>query len=84
MGEDPDWGALDVRAVRRFPGPIIVTRGDSGPEWLPYVALEVAERIGRESKVISGAGHSPHLTHPHAFAALIEDFLGARRLRPAA
>jgi pimeloyl-ACP methyl ester carboxylesterase len=84
MVEDPDWAALDVRAVRRFPGPILVTRGDAGPAWLPHVALEVAERLGRESRVIAGAGHSPHLTHPAAFAALIEDFLAGRALRRAA
>jgi pimeloyl-ACP methyl ester carboxylesterase len=84
MYEDPHWAALDVARVRRFPGPIVVTRGDSGPAWLPYVALGVAERIGRESRVIAGAGHSPHLTHPDPFAALIADFIGGQALRRAA
>jgi pimeloyl-ACP methyl ester carboxylesterase len=84
MLEDPRWGALDAAAVRRFPGQIVVTHGDSGPAWLPRVALAVAERIGRESRVIAGAGHSPHLTHPDAFAALIADIIGGRRLHAAA
>jgi pimeloyl-ACP methyl ester carboxylesterase len=84
MCDDPHWAALDVARVRRFPGPIVVTRGDSGPAWLPHVALRVAERIGRESRVIAGAGHSPHLTHPDAFAAVIEDFIAGQALRRAA
>jgi len=84
MAEDPHWASLDVRAVRRFPGPILVTHGDAGPAWLPHVALEVASWLGRESKVIAGAGHSPHLTHPHAFAAVIADFIGGQRLARAA
>ena len=84
MGEDPGWASLDVRAVRRFPGPILVTRGDASPEWLPHVALEVAAWIGRETKVVAGAGHSPHMTHPHAFAAVIADFIAGQRLARAA
>ena len=84
MGEDPDWGALDARAVRRYPGPILVTRGEASPDWLPFVALEVAARIGRECRLIPGAGHSPHLTHPDALAALIEELAGGRGLARAA
>jgi pimeloyl-ACP methyl ester carboxylesterase len=84
MGEDPDWGALDARAVRRYPGPILVTRGDASPEWLPFVAAEVAARIGRECRLIPGAGHSPHLTHPDALAALIDEFAAGRGLERAA
>lgn len=84
VDEDPDWAKLDVDAVARFPRRIVITHGDAGPAWLPYVALGVADRIGRESRLIAGAGHSPHLTHPDAFAALIGELIGARGLRRAA
>jgi pimeloyl-ACP methyl ester carboxylesterase len=84
MGADPHWASLDVRAVRRFPGPVLVTHGDASPAWLPHVALEVAAWIGRETKVVAGAGHSPHMTHPHAFAAMIADFVDGQRLARAA
>jgi pimeloyl-ACP methyl ester carboxylesterase len=84
LREDPDWAKLDVDAVARFPRRIVITHGDAGPAWLPYVALGVADRIGRESRLIAGAGHSPHLTHPDAFAALIGELIGARGLRRAA
>jgi pimeloyl-ACP methyl ester carboxylesterase len=84
MGEDPGWASLDTRAVRRFPGPIVVTHGDASPAWLQHVALEVASWIGRETKTLAGAGHSPHLTHPCEFAALIADFIAGQRLARAA
>jgi len=81
LRDDPDWAALDVGAVARFPGPIVVTRGEVSPAWLRRVALAVAERIGRPSRVIAGAGHSPHLTVPATFAAAIEESI--RRGAPA-
>jgi pimeloyl-ACP methyl ester carboxylesterase len=84
MGEDPEWASLDVRAVRRYPGPILITHGDASPLWLPHVALEVATWLGRESQVIAGAGHSPQRTNPHAFASVIEDFIGRTALLRAA
>jgi len=84
LREDPKWGALEIAAVSRFPGKIVITRGDSGPGWLSHVALAVADLLGRDSSVIPGAGHSPHLTHPHAFAALILEIIGSEAMRPAA
>lgn len=84
LREDPDWAALDVDAVSRFPGRIVVTRGDVSPPWLPQVAVAVADRIARESRIIPGAGHSPHLTQPEAFAALIEELIGGQATRRAA
>ena len=81
MLADPGWGALDVAAVTRFAGPLRITCGDTGPDWLPAVAADVATRLGREPTVIAGAGHTPHHTHPEAFAAVIREALspGATR-----
>jgi pimeloyl-ACP methyl ester carboxylesterase len=78
LREIPDWDGLDVAAVSRFPRRIVITRGDTSPGWLSHVALAVAKLIGRESRVIAGAGHSPHLTHPHDFAALIHELIGGQ------
>jgi pimeloyl-ACP methyl ester carboxylesterase len=72
MLADPEWGALDVAAIRRFPGPALVTYGDAGPRWLPHIAISVAEQIGRPTMLIPGAGHTPHHTHPEELAATID------------
>ena len=71
MVADPHWGALDTAAVAAFPGRMRITHGDTGPEWLPDIAQVVAGRIGCPLPVIPGAGHTPHHTHPEAFAAVI-------------
>jgi pimeloyl-ACP methyl ester carboxylesterase len=73
LREDPDWGALDVYAVTRFPGPVVITHGDAGPHWLRQVALAAADRVGCESRLIAGAGHTPHHTHPEQLAAVVEE-----------
>ena len=84
LREDPHWATLDVAAVARFPGRLVVTRGAASPPWLGHVTASVAAMLGRDPRVIPGAGHSPHLTHPEAFAALIADIIGGDALRPAA
>jgi pimeloyl-ACP methyl ester carboxylesterase len=71
MVADPHWGALDAAAVAAFPGRVRITHGDIGPAWLPDIAQAVAGRIGCPLTVIPGAGHTPHHTHPEAFAAVI-------------
>ncbi len=77
MLADPGWGRLDVAAIARHPGPIQLTSGDTGPAWLPAIAADVAARLGRELTVIPGAGHTPHHTHPEAFAAIIREVLSS-------
>jgi pimeloyl-ACP methyl ester carboxylesterase len=84
MLDDPGWGGLDVAAVARYPGPILVTHGDAGPAWLPQLALAVAAGIGRPARLIAGAGHTPHHTHPEELAAVVEEVAGVRTARRAA
>jgi pimeloyl-ACP methyl ester carboxylesterase len=72
MLADPGWGTLDVTAVARFAGPILITYGDSGPQWLSQLAIAVAERSESPTQIIPGAGHTPHHTHPQALAAIIK------------
>jgi pimeloyl-ACP methyl ester carboxylesterase len=84
LREDPTWGDLDVDAVARFPRPITITWGDAGPIWLPRIAVNVADAIRREPAVIHGAGHTPHHTHPDAFAALIQQRLRGHAVPQAA
>ena len=62
MLADPAWGALDIEAVARFTGPTLITYGDTGPRWLPELAVSVAERIGCPTQKIAGAG-TPRTTH---------------------
>jgi pimeloyl-ACP methyl ester carboxylesterase len=76
----PDWLGLDVATVSRFERPLTVARGDDRPAWLPRVTAAVAERLGVSVRVIAGAGHSPQITHPELFAALVAEVTGAAAL----
>jgi pimeloyl-ACP methyl ester carboxylesterase len=51
----------------------VITHGDAGPAWLRQVSRSAADRIGCESRLIAGAGHTPHHTHPEALAAVVEE-----------
>jgi pimeloyl-ACP methyl ester carboxylesterase len=79
-----DWATMDVDGLARFPRPVVITRGDQSPAWLHRAAHAVAEQAGREVRVIAGAGHSPHLTHPDAHVAVVEDVAGSALSRAAA
>lgn len=72
MLADPDWSLLELDAVARFTGPLLITYGDTGPSWLPRLATGVAERLGCATRKIPGAGHTPHHTHPDVLAEIIE------------
>ena len=62
--------------------PILITTGETGPDWLRRTPVVVAESAGIPTRTIAGAGHSPHLTHPAALVEVIEDFAGARTRAP--
>jgi pimeloyl-ACP methyl ester carboxylesterase len=78
LREDPGWATLDVPALARVPLPILITTGETSPDWLRRAPAGVAEQAGIPTRTISGAGHSPHLTHPDALVAVIEAFALAR------
>jgi pimeloyl-ACP methyl ester carboxylesterase len=78
MLADPAWGALDLDAVARFTGPLLITYGDAGPAWLPQLATELAERLECATRQIPGAGHTPHHTHPDELAQIIDGHASRR------
>ena len=75
--DDPAWPTLDLAAVNAYDGPILLTEGERSLPWFrPLIdALGAAVPQAGRATVI-GAGHSPHATHPEAFAELIAAFCG--------
>ncbi len=78
LREDPDWRTLDIAAVARVPRPILITVGETSPDWLRKTPRAIAEAAGIPTRTVGGAGHSPHLTHPDALVAIIEEFAPPR------
>ena len=84
LAEIDDWATIDVDALARYAGPVVITHGTQSPAWLPRAAQATAAAAGRDLRLIEGAGHAPHLTTPDALVALIEQVgaqavLAARR-----
>jgi pimeloyl-ACP methyl ester carboxylesterase len=72
------WSEIDLAALRRFPGPVLLTKGEVSPAWLPALVDRLAELLPEaETATIPAAGHGPHETHPEEYAKLLADF-GAR------
>ncbi len=70
MLADPDWGTLDMAAIarpRRRPDHL----RRHGARLAPGHRPRGRRAIGAPVEVIAGAGHTPHHTHPEAFAAAI-------------
>ena len=74
--QDPEQLTIELDGLRRFPHPALLTQGDgSKPEFAPVVT-KLAEAMPQpERRIIVGAGHVPHLTHPADYIALTLEFL---------
>ena len=80
LDETRDPGALtiDLAALATVACPILLTLGDQSlPIYAPIVS-RLAEAMPRaQLRVIPGAGHLPHLSHPAEYVAAITAFLAA-------
>ncbi len=75
--DDPHWGDLpDPDAL-----PVLLTDGDRSPTWLPAIVSALAASTYRHADrhTFVGAGHVPHLTHPHDYVAIVDSFIAATR-----
>ena len=72
LREDPDWATLDLDALSRLRRPVMITIGETSPSWLSDAPRAIAGAARITTLTITGAGHSPHLTHPDALVAVVE------------
>lgn len=73
---DPHWLDLDLGALERYPGPLLITKGTVSPRWLQLVADSIVDAVPHASAAtIEGSGHGPHLTHPEEYVKLVADFV---------
>jgi pimeloyl-ACP methyl ester carboxylesterase len=75
---DPDAFWIETEDLAAFGGPALLTHGNRRPPlFRRIVEMVVAAIPGARSEAIPGATHDPQVTHPHAYAQLIEGFVGA-------
>lgn len=74
--EDPEAFTVDLRALERFPHPVLLTRGGQSPPPFASVLAQLAHALPEAAQhVFTDAGHVPHLTHPAAYAHVLRAFV---------
>jgi pimeloyl-ACP methyl ester carboxylesterase len=74
---DPAWATTDLDALAAIPCPVLLTRGGASPPMFAPVIDRLAAAMDRaEVRMIPGAGHVPHLTHPSEWTAAVRDVAG--------
>jgi pimeloyl-ACP methyl ester carboxylesterase len=75
-GQDPDWSAIDRRAVADLPMPFLLTAGGQSPAWFGGVVAALREiAAGARFHRYPDAGHSPHITHPDEYVETLTRFI---------
>lgn len=82
---DPDWASIGLDELASIRVPVLLTHGAQSPEWFSGVIAKLSEVIpGATPRVLAGAGHNPHATHPAEFAAAVAGFVGDGAVKQAA
>ena len=72
---DAAWGDVDRDALSNLRTPILLTKGGQSPPWFADVVAELAGLIpGARVHRYPDAGHSPHITDPDAYVAVVTAF----------
>jgi pimeloyl-ACP methyl ester carboxylesterase len=75
---DPSLLSLDLPALRRYTGPVLLTLADDGPPFFRPIIERLAQALPQaERKVFAGTGHEPEYTHPDAYVATVSTFFAA-------
>ncbi|MFI8521271.1 alpha/beta fold hydrolase [Streptomyces sp. NPDC085481] len=72
---DPLWAALDPSELHDFTAPALLSRGAHSPPWFGAVFDRLAGALPwARTHVYEGAGHTPHVTDPEEFTAVLTAF----------
>jgi len=72
---DPAAYTIDPTRLAGLPAPLLLSTGEESAEAFHVVVERLAGALPRaERATLAGAGHSPHRTHPAAYAALLTSF----------
>jgi pimeloyl-ACP methyl ester carboxylesterase len=74
--KDPEHFAFDPNWFKGFSKAVLLTQGDQSPPFLAPVVARLVEALPQAEVVTyTGAGHTPHSTHPDAYVELITTFI---------
>jgi pimeloyl-ACP methyl ester carboxylesterase len=74
--QDPSVLSLELPALRRYAGPVLLTLGEDGPPFFRPIVEKLAQALPQaQRKVFIGAGHEPEYTHPDDYVAAVGAFI---------
>jgi pimeloyl-ACP methyl ester carboxylesterase len=74
---DPEALDVNLRRLREFRAPTLLTVGDQSPPFFSMVVDRVRGALPQaDTHVYHGAGHAPHLSHPDQYVRVVTDFIG--------
>jgi len=72
---DPDSLQMNVDSLSQFTKPALLTSGTQSPPFFPMVLDRLEKALpDAKRKILEGAGHVPHLTHPDQYIQVVTDF----------
>jgi pimeloyl-ACP methyl ester carboxylesterase len=73
---DPEALEIDLRRLRGFAAPALLTIGDQSPPFFPLVVDRIATTMPHAKMLTyAGAGHVPHLSHPEEYVRVVTEFI---------
>jgi pimeloyl-ACP methyl ester carboxylesterase len=74
---DPDSLTIEVASLSGFTGPALLTQGTESPPFFGVVLDKIAPALpGAQRQTITGAGHTPHMSHPKEYADALASVTG--------
>ncbi len=74
---DPYPWTVDLEALARYAGPILLTQGERSARFYGVVLDEICRMVPQAARiVIQGVDHDPHVARPKEYADIIKSFLG--------
>ncbi len=73
---DPELLSIDLKALSRFEGPVLLSDGSESPPFCAPVVDKLAAVLPNVTrKTFAGAGHMPHVTHPQEYVQAVVEFV---------
>ena len=67
---------IDLGALAVLPSPVLLTRGDQSAPFFWTILTRLVETMkSARVRILPGAGHEPHLTHPDLWVAAVREFV---------
>ena len=73
---DPNPWTVDLEQLSKFPNPILLTQGENSPKFYGVILDEIHHFVPQaKRKIVRGADHIPHGSHPQEYADIIKSFI---------